>query len=391
MSDVKKNQKESKFDKAAKILTGLDIDGWLIVSNEKSDVHSPYLLGVNVYSRHYIFIGADGKHEVIASKMEAPMIKKSLSSNGIDADVIDYSTMSDITNFLTNRIRKNRIALNYGEGIFSSKDTSYADYIRGGDLLELKKLAPNAEFVSAAPIIYKMRSVKTPSELNALRKCCKVNLEILENIPEWLQIGMSEREIKAKLEYEYLKVADGISFETIVAVGPNSADPHHNTSSLKTSSDTALLIDSGIKLEQMCSDITWMWWLGNKPSEEYVRAYKTLLEAKKISNNYYISGVPNNRAAREVRKYLADNGYDHEKLFIHGLGHSIGFKEHDVGMRISRAVPDEYLLEENMVYSNEPGLYWPGKWGIRLEDIIIIGKEKPELLTYQPEDPLTIS
>ncbi|MFX1480674.1 MAG: M24 family metallopeptidase, partial [Promethearchaeota archaeon] len=92
----------------------------------------------------------------------------------------------------------------------------------------------------------------------------------------------------------------------------------------------------------------------------------------------------------KCREFLTKKGYDHEKLFFHGYGHSLGFEAHDIGPRVSWKVSDEIKLMENMVYTSEPGLYWKEKWGIRLEDDIIIGKDKCEKVTYNPKEPLLI-
>jgi len=115
-----------------------------------------------------------------------------------------------------------------------------------------------------------------------------------------------------------------------------------------------------------------------------------LYESKQVANKYYIDGTPSALPAQKCREYLAEKGYDHKKLFFHGLGHALGFEAHDVGPRISMALSGDSILKENMVHTNEPGLYWVGKWGIRLEDDIIIGKDKCEQVTYVPKDPIII-
>ena len=100
---------------------------------------------------------------------------------------------------------------------------------------EIKKLAPQTEFISAAPIIDRLRSVKSSVELKDLRNTCKATLELLETFPDWVKVGMTENEVKAKLEYEYMKLGKP-SFGAIVATGAHSADPHHNTSMKKIES-----------------------------------------------------------------------------------------------------------------------------------------------------------
>jgi len=378
----------NKFEKAQEILKEIDGDGWLIICVEDSDVNSRFMLGIGSHARHYIYVGVDGNHKVIAVEMEAPMIKRSLKNKGVNAKVVSYNSMKVLVDLLGPLINKPRIALNFGENILNPEGTAFADYIRAGDYLSMKTLAPQTEFISAAPIIDRLRSVKSPDELKDLRNVCKATIELLETFPNWVKVGMTENEVKAKLEYEYMKLGKP-SFGAIVATGAHSADPHHNTS-MKKIEPGVLLIDTGLQIDEMCSDITWTFWVGKKPEKEFTDAYNALYESKEVAHKFFTDGTPNNVPAKKCREYLAEKGYDHEKLFFHGYGHSLGFEAHDIGGRISWKVPDNFKLKENMVYTSEPGLYWADKWGIRLEDDIIIGKNKCEQVTYNSKDPILI-
>ena len=382
------NRNMNKFEKAQKVLHEINGDGWLIICVEDSDINSRFMLGVASHARHYIYIAADGNHKVIAVEMEAPMIARSLKNKGIKAEVVSYSSMSELTTLLSSLIKKPRIALNIGEDILNPNGTAYADQIRVGDYFSMKKLAPQTEFISAAPIINRLRSVKSVEELKDLRNVCKATLELLERFPDWVKVGMTENEVKAKLEYEYMKLGKP-SFPAIVGSGAHSADPHHNTS-MKKIEPGVLLVDTGLQIDEMCSDITWTFWLGKKPVKEFVDAYHALFESKEIAHEFFTDGTPNNLPPKKCREYLAEKGYDHEKLFFHGYGHALGFEAHDIGGRMSWKVPDNFKLKENMVYTSEPGLYWVEKWGIRLEDDIIVGKDKCEKVTYNSKDPILI-
>ncbi|MFX0140395.1 MAG: M24 family metallopeptidase, partial [Candidatus Hodarchaeota archaeon] len=374
--------------KAQQLLQEINGDGWLIICNEKNDINSRYMLGVESHALHYIFIAVNGDHHIFPVEMEANMIRLSLKNKGIKAKVTPYKSVKELVSLLKSTINKPRIALNFGEYYYTSESTSYADFIPAGQYLALKDLFPKTEFISAAPIIYGLRSVKTQEELNDLRNVCKSTIEIIETVPNWIKPGMTEKEVRAYLEYEYLKLGKP-SFDAIVANNVHSADPHHNSSNKKIEPGV-LLIDTGLQIDEMCSDITWTFWIGGNPPEDFIQAYQTLYESKKVANKYFTDGTKCKLPAIKCREYLAENGYDHEKLFFHGLGHALGFKEHDIGPRISWQVPENYTLKENMVYTNEPGLYWLEKWGIRLEDDIIIGKEKCEQVTYVSKDPIVI-
>lgn len=377
-----------KFEKAQKILKEHNADGWLIISNEDSDIHSRFLLGVSSHARHYIYVAANGNHKVISVEMEAAMIERSLKKKNVKCEVSIYRSLKELISLLTPIVKKPRIALNFGENILKENSTSFADRIHVGDYFSIKDLAPNAEIISAAPIIYELRCIKSSVELQDLRNACKATIEILKTIPNIVKIGMSEREVQAKIEYEYMKLGKP-SFETIVASGPFSADPHHNSSDKKIKGGV-LLIDTGLQIDEMCSDITWTFWIGKDPPEDFLFAYEALFESKEFANKFFTDGTPCRVPAIKCRELLGKKGYDHEKLFFHGFGHALGFEAHDIGPRVTWKTPEKYILKENMVYTNEPGLYWKDKWGIRLEDDIIIGKEKCEKVTYNPEEPLLI-
>ncbi|MFX0179111.1 MAG: M24 family metallopeptidase [Candidatus Hodarchaeota archaeon] len=377
-----------KFEKAQKILKEINADGWLIICNEDSDINSRYLLGVRSHARHYIYLASNGNHKVLSVEYEASMIERSLKKKNVKCEVIIYRSLKDLIKLLPPIVNKSRIALNFGEKVLMEDGTPFADYIHAGDYFSLKELSPNTEFISAAPIIDGLRSVKSSEDLKDLRNVCKATIEILEDIPEFAKIGMTEMEVRAKIEYEYIKVGSP-AFESIVASGPHSADPHHNSSNKKIKPGV-LLIDTGLQIDEMCSDLTWTFWVGKNPPEKFLQTYHDLHESKKIANEYFTDGTPNYLPAKKCRESLANKGYDHEKLFMHGLGHSLGFEAHDIGARLSMSVPETYILKENMVYTNEPGLYWKNEWGIRLEDDVIIGKTKCEQVTYNPEDPVLI-
>nr|MDO8086907.1 Xaa-Pro peptidase family protein [Candidatus Sigynarchaeum springense] len=375
----------NKFDKAAGLLQQHGIDGWLIACNEGSDVHSPYFLGVKSHARHFILIDADGNHQVLAVLMEAPMIKKAIEAMKANVTVRAFNNSEEMLAQLKEILAKPTIAVNYGEDSLR-KATGFADYIKAGELESLRLIAPSTCFVSAAKLVAGMRAVKTPGELATLRAAVKMTMEVFEAIPEWVKVGMSEQEVMAKLHYEFFKIGEP-SFEAIVASGENTADPHHNSSS-KRIAPGAFYVDAGVRYQQISSDITWTFWIGGKPPQDFLDAYNALYEAKKVANEHMRAGLPTSLPDKECRIYLESRGYDHQKLFVHGLGHSIGYDVHDVGPRVSVSAQPSDVFEENMVYSSEPGLYWQGKWGLRLEDDIIIKKGTCEQVSYNHEDPI---
>ncbi len=376
------------FERTKKILEKHDIDGWLVICNEGNDIHAQYLLDVEAHIFHFVFISRNERDHVVSCVMEEPMIRKSLERQGIEAEISSYKSFKDIGLLLANLLKDKKIALNFGEDVLSPNGTGYAEFLPVGIYNALLKFSPTTKFVSAAPIIYDLRSVKSAQDIEDLKHATKATIEILEDIPNWVKIGMTEKEIKAKLEYEYLKIGS-LSFPAIVANNEHSADPHHNCSDKKLEKGV-LLIDSGVKTRRICSDITWTYWVGGNPPEDFLKAYDALYYSKKVSYKYIKAGAPVNIPAIKCREALQERGYDTDKLYFHGLAHSIGFVVHDIGPGMSSKTDPKHILEENMIYSNEPGLYWAGKWGIRLEDDLVVGKDGPIVVTYNPKDPLLI-
>ena len=376
------------FQRAKEVLSEIGADGWLISCVEGNDIHSKFLLDVQIHIRHYIFISQKGIDVIITCPMEKPMAEKALKRMGVEAEVKAFTTGMDIPGILKDLIKDQTIALNFGENLFTPQSTAYAEFIPVGELRELQKVAPNAKFVSSAKIIYALRSIKSPSDIKELHEAAKINIEILEDLPNWVKIGMTENDVKRKLESKYMLHGE-VGFPAIVANNANAADPHHGGSDKKIEKGV-LLIDSGMKLKRMTTDITWTYWIGGEPTPEFLDVYHHIYEAKQASFKTIKPGVKANVPDQIIRKMFTENGYDHVKLYNHGLGHALGYVVHDVGVGLSTRMPDDVVLKEGMVITHEPGLYWQGKWGIRLEDDFVVTKDGIELFTYCPKDPLII-
>lgn len=382
----------NKVNRAKKLLQENNLDSWIIVCNEDSDIHSSYILGIESHSNHFISINANSKGQILTTKMESAMTQKAIEKNCYDMEIIPYSSISELEENLKELLaNKKTIALNYGENLYTNESTGFADYLKAGQKEALQKFAPNTVFSSAANIIKDMRLVKSEDEIKDLREAVKATLEILEQVPEWVKPGTTtEKALQAKIYYEYGKIGGKPSFGAIIGTEGNAADPHHNTSLRKIKADAVLLIDTGVKLNQMASDITWTYWVGKNPPEEFMKAYKTLYESKEEANKYMKEGEKTIEPALKCREFMASKGYDHEKLMIHGFGHSLGFEVHDIGDRMSSKASPDPILKERMVYTSEPGFYWPGKYGIRLEDDVVIRKDKGEVLSYNHKEPKLI-
>ncbi len=383
-------QIKNRFEKAKECVLKEGLDAWLLVSNENDDINVQYMLGLEVDGRTYIYIPKEGIPHIYAMNYETSMIAKQLTQEGINVKIHPCAVMEDFQKYIPPLLKHHKIAVNYGENIFSSyRGTPYANTMAAGELLFLQTICPTTQFVSAAPIIYALRGIKSSKEIQDFREVVQSTEEILDDLPNWVNIGMTEREVKTKLELEYLKVGIELSFPSIVATQGNAANVHYLSSSQKIGKG-CLLIDSGFKQNMMCSDITRTYWVGEQPPADFVDGYQSLYAAKQASYAFMIDGSPLKSPEAKIREVLRARNWDDKKFFFHGLGHSIGYQCHDVGIRPTMSVPEDIVYHTNEVFTNEPGLYKPGKWGMRLEDMVVIGKDYPEVLTHTPKDIIVI-
>ena len=215
----------------------------------------------------------------------------------------------------------------------------------------------------------KAMSVKNEWELENIAKACEIAedafLELLPQIKE----GVTETELSALLEYIMRKNgAQGLSFPTIVAFGANASVPHHETGITKLKFGDEILIDFGCKVNGYCSDITRTFLFGDdNKHEEFKKAYNAVLTAHNLVKERLKSGMTGVQADAIARDYLTEQGYG--KLFTHSLGHGIGLNVHEFPSVSPRG---ENTLVDGMVFSDEPGVYVAGEYGIRIEDTVTL-------------------
>ena len=239
--------------------------------------------------------------------------------------------------------------------------TLYPDYLKLSDM-NLKIIDSTAAFTAAM-------SVKEDEEIAYIKKACEIAdsayLSLLGRIKE----GMSENEVAAELEYLMRKSgASGTSFDTIVAFGENSSVPHHETGHRKLKFGDIILIDFGCKYNGYCSDCTRTFLFGDDNNhEEFKNAYAHVLKAHMLVKEKIVPDITGKEADAFARDYLKT--YDLDKYFTHSLGHGIGVNIHENPVLSPRS---SEILKNNMVFSDEPGVYFEGKFGIRIEDTVAL-------------------
>lgn len=215
--------------------------------------------------------------------------------------------------------------------------------------------------------------VKDEWEIANIQKACEIAEEAFNELLPAIKEGMTETEVAALLEYNMRKRgAEGTSFDTIVAFGPHAAVPHHATSDAKLRFGDQILIDFGCKVQGYCSDITRTFLFGDDGKhEEFKKAYACVLAAHELAKAKIVSGMTGKEADATARDYLKEHGYG--ELFTHSLGHGIGLNIHEKPGVSPRS---EQVLQDGMVFSDEPGVYAEGEYGIRIEDTVTLRNGK---------------
>lgn len=220
------------------------------------------------------------------------------------------------------------------------------------------------------------RMVKKGEELENLKKSCQIAAKAFRIIKPKIKAGIKEIEIARELEYTMMKMgASSKSFETIVAFGPNSALPHHETSERKLKKNEVVLIDFGCIYKRYCSDMTRTFFYG-KPNDEFIKVYRIAESAQKNAIKALREGINSNEIDKICREIISEHGYG--QYFTHGTGHGVGLDIHEepwINPRTSTK------LTEGMTVTVEPGIYLYGKFGIRIEDTLYVKKDGADILT----------
>lgn len=234
---------------------------------------------------------------------------------------------------------------------------TYKEYIR--------KFKIN-NFVETEYIIEKQRMIKDEEELSNIIKACNITDDCFKYILGYIKPGMTEKQIAKEIEDYYSQRTDGLAFDTIVASGENSSKPHAVPSDRKIQERDIITIDMGCKVNGYCSDMTRTFFVG-EPTEEMKHVYDLVLENQKLALEHYKDGAN----TRQITKMVESNFKLDRFNLIHGLGHGVGLEIHEPPYINGK---NETVLKENMIVTDEPGIYIQGKFGVRIEDTVQIAK-----------------
>ncbi len=345
-------------------LLGGEVDGLLLTSR---------------YSRHYgaEFDIAEGVAIVTRKGCRYFTDSRYIESaqNGLRGfEVIEMNRANPYTKLLNDAIADFGVtALGYEEA-----------YMTVAEFLGFEK-SLNAKLVPMHEKIAQFRRVKEDYELERMRKAQEITDAAFAEILPRIREGITEKELAAELVYCLLKNGgEGLSFEPIVVSGPNTSLPHGVPGDRKLQKGDFITMDFGVNYQGYCSDMTRTVALGYA-TEEMQKVYNTVLQAQLAGIAASRAGVTGSDIDGAARKVITDAGYG--AYFGHGYGHSLGLEVHELP---SCSPASRAVMEENMVSSAEPGIYLPGKFGVRIEDVVVFTADGCEILTQSPKNLIIV-
>ena len=310
----------------------------------------------------------DGNIDIIVSELESETAKKA------DVNICVYKNQSEYSKILQQSISNSKnIGVNF-------KAITYNDFYN------FNKKFSDLKFLDVSESFEKTRLVKDEIEINLIKKACNIVDKVVEKIPELLCENIKEYELAAEIDYLMQKNgADKAAFETISSFGKNTSEPHYSHGSTILKASDFVLCDFGACHKKYNSDITRTFVFG-KTSEIQIEMYKTVLDAQGLAFENSKSGVKASDVHNIVDSFI--NSTKFKGRFIHSTGHSLGLSVHDGNARLSQF--SNLILEENMVFTIEPGIYLPGFGGVRIEDDVLIKKNGIEILTKSSKQLIEI-
>lgn len=245
--------------------------------------------------------------------------------------------------------------------------------------LRLQAAMPAATWIPGSQVMQRLRIIKTQEEIDALRGAAKAIDAVHAQIPDLLRAGRTEAEVGRDLAELILVDHDEVNF-VIVASGPNGASPHHETSARTIEEGDVVVVDIGGTRNGYCSDMTRNYAVGHVP-EGYAQLHRVLEEAQHAACEAVAAGVRAETVDAAARDHITAAGYG--QWFIHRTGHGIGVEEHEEPWIVAG---NTQILDIGMAFSVEPGIYLPGRYGARIEDIVVVTADGVDRLNRQPRE-----
>ncbi len=244
-------------------------------------------------------------------------------------------------------------------------DTMWATFTQ-----DLRTVLPNATFGLASDVFGPLRRRKDDAELDALREAGRIADQVVDEIRELGvdAVGTTENELAAEIERRLVAAGgEGTSFEPLVGSGPNGAKPHHSHGERTIEAGEPVVLDFGTRFDGYVSDQTRTFVFGDDPDEHVREVHDIVREAQQAGVDAVQPGATTGDVDEATRAVIEDAGYGEE--FIHRTGHGVGLDVHEEPYIVAGS---DVELEPGMVFSVEPGIYLPGEFGVRIEDLVAV-------------------
>lgn len=331
---------------------------------DQSFFYATDLVSGGGFERSIALLRRDGKLDVLV-----PQLEEASARRAPEAEVHVYRKADERRTWLADQVgTADRIGFNAGELVVT-------------DHASIKDALPKTTLVDVSQAMNKARAVKDRVEIDRIRTAGRIVSEVADLLPSKFADGLKEYELAAEISYEMQKRgASGPSFDTIVAFGEGSAEPHYHPHAVPMERSQFVLCDFGARYQRYASDLT-RTWIRAPATQELRDIYDTVLRAQEAALAAIRPGVKGGDVHNAAAAVI--DGSPWKGRFIHSVGHSLGLAVHDGPALHPRM---EWTLEENMVVTVEPGIYVPGVGGVRIEDDVVVTRNGCDLLTSARKD-----
>ena len=327
-----------------------------------------------------LVVPREGPVSFVVPRLEAAKAGATPLSAAGAATVIPFEETDDAFALVAGLLAQAGTAAGSTGGPIGLSDRLWAMHVLG-----LQHAASDSRFESAGPVMRDLREVKDADETRLLRLAAQAADRTLDAIAAGRLVGRSEAEIGREIRGRLIDEGHDLADFAIVGSGPNGASPHHDAGGRRIAAGEPVVLDLGGTLAGYLSDTTRTIWIageaGIEPEPEFRRVYELVREAQAQATAAVRPGVPAQRIDATARAVIESAGYG--EYFTHRLGHGIGLEVHeDPYIVAGNATP----LRAGMAFSVEPGIYLPGRWGVRLENIVMCGPNSAEVLNQSSLD-----
>ncbi|WP_410657726.1 M24 family metallopeptidase [Amycolatopsis sp. lyj-112] len=361
----------ARLDRARAAAVAADTDALLIAPG--SDLR--YLIGQAGGSFERLttlVIPADGVPALVLPKLEAPGYAD-VPAAELGIDIVTWVDGVNAYELVADRLGKpGRVAV--------------SDFTPALHVLAFRGALGDAELTLAGPIVRELRMRKDAAEIQALRDAGAAIDRVHARVGEWLRAGRTEAEVGADITAAIVEEGHTHADFVIVGSGPNGASPHHDVSDRVIERGDVVVVDIGGPIaEGYNSDSTRTYSVGEPRDADVAETYAVLQRAQRAAVEAVRPGVTAEQIDAAARDIIADAGFG--EFFIHRTGHGIGLDVHEEPYIIKgNALP----LEPGMAFSVEPGIYQPGRWGARIEDIVVVTEDGVESVNRRPHDLIVL-